>query len=792
MKKGLSKAKRFILILLSSILIAATFLLIYFFLEDSVMLIDYGYNYEVSYFIPFFERDNTTYEESDLFDGLFESSVDEIVRMAVIKNQMETDGKYDADKRIDISAYANRNKVVHSTEIAAEYRLDDLIKWGIKGIEYEILSAESIPFDVPGDTIQVVKPRYKSADGKDLLTYANSVAEYNILVENLKTTCNALVSNYKEYISFGDKYGVGKTNIQYCVQMYNDGKLVRFTNMDIISTNQTTDDITGLFKKQIKYLYYNPDKVTLVTNSSITAMQMQNTVSSYSYSFSDNSRIWIGFDSTYSAEDGFKEAKGIYDSKTAETDGIVLIAAIWVTFFAYLSLFVFLIIKEGRRYYRKNEEIDGDDCVVLKKIDSMPVEFLVVIAFGVVIFDLLLAGYTFNYVYDNVLQSVVNYIIIVAVMIVLNQTFMPTVLCFVRRAKAHNFSENSCFVWVINNIRKGTIDAYDNGHAIIRTWIPYIIFLLINLILMLFGRVGLVIAFVLDMCIGGFLYKNNKERQEIIKSINIISQSDVKHQVDTNKMHGDNLQLANAVNNIGNGIRKAVEKSMKDEKMKADLITNVSHDIKTPLTSIINYVDLLKRENIQDEKVSGYIDVLDQKSQRLKQLTDDLVEASKISSGNIVLNFERINIVELVYQSIGEFEDKFGEHGLKCRFDPPEKPIYISADSRSMFRIIENLYNNIYKYALQGTRVYIDLQECGVEGATRVQLSVKNISESQLNMSADELLERFKQGDESRKTEGSGLGLSITKSLTEAMNGQFDLLLDGDLFKVILTFNTIA
>jgi len=168
------------------------------------------------------------------------------------------------------------------------------------------------------------------------------------------------------------------------------------------------------------------------------------------------------------------------------------------------------------------------------------------------------------------------------------------------------------------------------------------------------------------------------------------------------------------------------------------------------------------------------------------------VEASKISSGNIVLDFEKINIVELINQSIGEYEDKFAEHGLKCRFTPPPNPIYISADSKSMFRIIENLYNNIYKYALQGTRVYIDIEEFGVEGAQRVQLSVKNISESQLNMSASELIERFKQGDESRQTEGSGLGLSITKSLTEAMNGQFDIFLDGDLFKVILTFQCIV
>ena len=223
--------------------------------------------------------------------------------------------------------------------------------------------------------------------------------------------------------------------------------------------------------------------------------------------------------------------------------------------------------------------------------------------------------------------------------------------------------------------------------------------------------------------------------------------------------------------------------------MKADLITNVSHDIKTPLTSIINYVDLIKREDIQDPKIRGYVQVLDEKSQRLKQLTVDLVEASKISSGNISIDLNRINLVELINQTIGEFYEKFEQKGLRPVFKPIENEVFIMADSRHMWRVIENLLNNVFKYALENTRVYMDLITEKNENGEQVIFSIKNISANELNINADELTERFIRGDVSRSTEGSGLGLSIAKNLTAAQNGQFKIVLDGDLFKVILIFD---
>jgi signal transduction histidine kinase len=293
------------------------------------------------------------------------------------------------------------------------------------------------------------------------------------------------------------------------------------------------------------------------------------------------------------------------------------------------------------------------------------------------------------------------------------------------------------------------------------------------------------LVIVIDIAAGAIIFISAKAREAIIAGINKISSGNLHHKVNEKHFLGANLVLARAVNQIGDTVSSAVEISMRDERLKADLITNVSHDIKTPLTSIINYIDLIKREKIDNDTINNYIEILDSKSQRLKQLTDDLVEASKISSGNIAFQMERINLTELVNQTIGEFSEKFTARNLQINLKADDENHYIEADSRRIWRVIENLFNNIHKYAMENTRVYIDVVR---KDSGHVELSIKNISEQPLNFSPAELTERFIRGDVSRSTEGSGLGLSIAKSLTEAQNGRFEILMDGDLFKVILTF----
>ena len=255
------------------------------------------------------------------------------------------------------------------------------------------------------------------------------------------------------------------------------------------------------------------------------------------------------------------------------------------------------------------------------------------------------------------------------------------------------------------------------------------------------------------------------------------------YHIDTHRMLPDLRGHADELNNLGHAISAAVEDRMKSEHFKAELITNVSHDLKTPLTSIINYVDLLKKVEIDDPKAAEYIEVLDRKSQRLKKLTEDLVEASKASTGSLTVNWERLDFKQLADQALAECGDRLEGQGLTVVRTLPEEPVWVDADGRHLWRVLDNLLTNCAKYALPGTRVYVDLRTSG----SWAVLSVKNISRDALDIPAERLMERFVRGDESRNASGSGLGLSIAQSLTELQHGRFDISIDGDLFKAIVS-----
>lgn len=488
----------------------------------------------------------------------------------------------------------------------------------------------------------------------------------------------------------------------------------------------------------------------------------------------DDMTLIIGIDTELSAEDDIYEASREYEQlhpwiKVCIFCGLVSLMG-WIISLVYLTL------ATGR--------CTGEEKIHLNPIDKIKTEILV-------------AAFIFMMAELVILITKVNseewavYGIIVAsgtVSLVIDGLFLIFYLSMVRRMKAEMLWETSVACWLESGIRK----VFARQKTTVR-------------VLLLFAG-HMAVCFVL--AVGAFYYQSMTalvllllfsagecymilrkavEQYQIRLGVEKIRDGALSGKIDIEQLHGEEKSLAEAINNIGEGLLHAVDDSTKNERMKADLITNVSHDIKTPLTSIINYVNLMKLEKIDNERVKGYIKILDEKSQRLKQLTADLVEASKISSGNVKLDMQVIDLVELVYQTSGEFNEKFEQKELTIVTKLPKTAVLIRADGRQLYRVIENLYNNVAKYALEKTRVYVDIAY--VE--EKVVFSIKNVSERSLareNSNAGDLTERFIRGDSSRTTEGSGLGLSIAKSLTVLMGGVFDIKVDGDLFKASITF----
>ena len=366
-----------------------------------------------------------------------------------------------------------------------------------------------------------------------------------------------------------------------------------------------------------------------------------------------------------------------------------------------------------------------------------------------------------------------------------NAIFMVLYLSLVRRTRAGTLWSNS-IIYALTDLLQ---QFYKNRKTTGRFVFFYLAGAAVVLILAAMGYyysqpLFLLVLILVIAAVGVVLLKEQLQRQDIMDGIEEIKSGNLEFKIDTEQLTGANKTLSEGINTLGEGLEKAVDTSMKNERMKADLITNVSHDIKTPLTSIINYVNLLENENIEDEKIRNYIHILNEKSARLRQLTEDLVEASKISSGNITLEMTKINLVELIYQTSGEFNEKFETRNLTVVTKLPKDSVVVMADGRRIWRVLENLYNNVAKYALEGTRVYVELDK----QEEKAVFSIKNISSKPLNIPSEELTERFIRGDVSRTTEGSGLGLSIAQNLTKLMGGKFDIILDGDLFKVTITF----
>lgn len=310
--------------------------------------------------------------------------------------------------------------------------------------------------------------------------------------------------------------------------------------------------------------------------------------------------------------------------------------------------------------------------------------------------------------------------------------------------------------------------------------------------LFLFGSSsGLGVSFVLSLTFTGLVYLAVSEYVDGIcrKYVEILNITEKLAEGDFKKITEKHLGLFEPIKEelcrLQEGFQSAVEKELKSSRMKTELITNVSHDLKTPLTAITTYVELLKKEDITEEERKSYIETLEKKSLRMKVLIEDLFDLSKASSNDMVLDISGVDIVNLIKQVTLEHEEKYKEMGLELIWNVPEEKVELSLDNQKTYRIFENLFVNIEKYAMKNSRVYIDV--CKFQNE-EVEITIRNMSAERLHISGEQLTERFVRGDEARNTEGSGLGLAIAKSFTEVQKGNFEVVVDGDLFKTVMKF----
>ena len=853
--------------------------------------------------LNFNERSDILYPDTDYFAQQFESTAAEILEYTDLRRKFETNGSYDADKRVDIWQYYDNQEIQGNAtdrkkEKALSYRLGDLAEWsrgyateplefvsecyldnglqqGLKiyrngeavfseekaveslddlapelrgriieevehfyGGSYSVNSGEGWTIMPDKQTLRAIsdsgaeegsgtglQKRSQDRQGQEIiqkviagklfelekselewllndmeLGFVTSSFESDYVcedflpadgkgiwemflqgdcsIEYMQNACRALeftLDNLGKEISRYRK-GVNKysqearaRNVYYCVVRGKEKNI--YTNIK----NSTGLDPTSLGEKLGKYIIYRESDGHLETN--VKGMD------DYFYEriepayIDKGSALYVGVDTAFPHDDSFREAKLEYSSLHPWIR-ICLWGAV-VSFLAELICLIYLSIVAGKR--------DDTGEVYLNFFDRIPTEFLLLVSSVLIVFFVFGLGSIWTG-YDG--GDFVGLLLLSCGMTFLAMSVLLVFyLSFVRRIRAGVFWHHSILRWFVHGIGL----AFTNRKSSTKMLVWFVLHLLACLLIlptisMAYDRsvftAGTACFALLCGVEAVLIIREGVQRSKVMEGISKIASGDLEYKVEEGELKGDNKKLAQAVNAIGEGLHRAVDESMKNERLQADLITNVSHDIKTPLTSIINYVDLLKREDLQNERAQNYIKVLDSKSQRLKQLAEDLVEASRISSGNINLEMIRINLVELVHQTEGEFAERFEERGLTVVSHLPAESVVILADGRRIWRVLENLYQNVAKYAMEQTRVYVDLQT----NEDQVLFSIKNISKNPLNIAADELTERFIRGDISRSTEGSGLGLSIAQNLTTLMGGTFQIYLDGDLFKVMIGF----
>lgn len=654
--------------------------------------------------------------------------------------------------------------------------------------------------------------KYAPQGAENLLQVVNNSPRLNgklsVIYDDLAYTLGNIYSDYQNYQMGFEHLEEGNTNFTY-IYANNDTKKVVTNKTSYENYAELEKNVQNLIsEKDVKYMVIYPRLKDFNSNMNVSKSDKWEKLRSYSSEKKWNSVFAVAVDTTYTIQDQFYQNKVAYDNNIPYFKGTTWLLVLSIILF--LGATIWLTLEAGRTAEDEELHLNGFDhwkteiAAVLIVLIWIVGSYIGIHFWNGNIYTMINdiptylkdGGTYFEYYYargmdvSSAYMSASLYLPSLSIAELAEIYFYGvfTLGCFfmgyvslIKRIKGRNLWKNSLLRVIVRFIYK----IYDNRKKTTKTVLLLCGFFLVQGIAVLF-RNGVTMLLVLLADVGVFYVVLNGLllKEKLKKGIEEIALGNMEYQIPLQGLRGENLKLAEIINGIANGFHMAVEEAMKNERLKTDLITNVSHDIKTPLTSIINYVAILKQSDIADPKIQGYLDILEAKAQRLKTLTEDVVEASKVSSGNISLEYMDVDLVEMIQQTEGEMAEKFEARNLKMIVNLPAEPAVVHVDGRRMWRVLENIFGNAAKYAMPGTRVYADLK---LEEDT-VDLSLKNVSEHQLNISADELTERFIRGDLSRSSEGSGLGLSIAQSLTTMQGGTFNLYLDGDLFRVNIRF----
>ena len=737
---------------------------------------------------PYFDiaLQNTDFKESIELKNIFSDVYEQVSNVAFnYKSEENIRTNFTAD---DSYIMDRKNQLLNEREIAIQEITDkytSLIQqrydnWNINSTysdEIEVPHISEENSHIKNDGYDVTKTdtapsNSQSSEYDKLLTtlVQERDQEVQAVIEKYNTSINNIKSDYidERVMDYHREIGNLKKldGMHYTVV---DNNKVTFSNMPSSSS------------ESINTFYIKHDAYLVLTSENINSTYPIN----YYYdtsNFPETSVVYLGITPE-------KYRKELAEYNQNYSDGRLGLTLLIIGLAAFLIGLLYIVYASGRRVDKAG--------IHLIFADYIHLDAAFVLSSAAIILCIIQAFYFYNYfimkmTHINSSLLLIGFCLIVALGTLIGILF---VTIFSKRVKRHEVISHTITykicIWIISkskNLISKIGSVYDTSPIAIRLVLifgSYSFLTIVCILLFLTGSLGVLTGFVgivgINVVSIYFILKYYKIFKTIYEGAEKIRSGELSYNIPQEGMQ-EFKQLSGTINGIADGLKNAVSSQVKSERMKAELITNVSHDLKTPLTSIITYVDLLKSEGLHSENAEKYLSIIDNKSQRLKALTEDLFEAAKASSGSIAVNLEKLDTVSLITQGLGELSDKIEESGLNFKINMPSSKLLVYADGKLLWRVIENLLSNVFKYALPNSRVYID----AFSTADSVKIVIKNISAYELNINEDELMERFKRGDASRHSEGSGLGLSIAKSLTELQGGSFHIEIDGDLFKATI------